>query len=182
MNYEFTKQWAPWHIRQWSRFLSDLKDKPKVVYLEIGVYEGASLLWMFENLLTDPSAKAVCIDIFHDKNVEKRFIANLRRSGFEGRTTVIRGPSQEKLKHLTPNAFGLIYIDGSHVPKDVLTDAVLSWPLLKKGGFMIFDDYLIDDPNNPVRTQQAIDAFCLLYSKEIRVLARNYQLILKKLG
>jgi hypothetical protein len=32
--------------------------------------------------------------------------------------------------------------DGSHRARDVLEDAVLSWPLLKVGGIMLFDDYL----------------------------------------
>ena len=33
----------------------------------------------------------------------------------------------------------VIYIDGSHQPQDVLTDAVMAWKLLKKEGIMILD-------------------------------------------
>jgi hypothetical protein len=33
----------------------------------------------------------------------------------------------------------VIYIDGSHEPMDVLTDAVMSWPLLRSNGILIFD-------------------------------------------
>ena len=33
----------------------------------------------------------------------------------------------------------VIYVDGSHVPQDVLTDAVMAWKLLKQGGIMILD-------------------------------------------
>jgi hypothetical protein len=37
--------------------------------------------------------------------------------------------------------FDFIYIDGSHLRGDVLTDAVLSWQLLGRGGVMVLDDY-----------------------------------------
>ena len=33
----------------------------------------------------------------------------------------------------------IVYIDGSHRPEDVLTDAVMAWKLLKEGGIMILD-------------------------------------------
>ncbi len=33
----------------------------------------------------------------------------------------------------------IIYIDGSHCPPDVLTDAVMAWKLLTDGGIMILD-------------------------------------------
>jgi len=37
--------------------------------------------------------------------------------------------------------FDLAFIDGSHVARDVLTDALLLWPYIKPGGYMVFDDY-----------------------------------------
>ena len=33
----------------------------------------------------------------------------------------------------------VVYIDGSHYPQDVLTDAVLAWQLMKHGAIMILD-------------------------------------------
>ncbi len=36
--------------------------------------------------------------------------------------------------------YDFVYVDGSHRASDVLTDAVLAWPLLKAGGLLIFDD------------------------------------------
>ena len=38
--------------------------------------------------------------------------------------------------------FDFIYIDGSHIAKDVLTDACMAWPLLMPKGLMVFDDYM----------------------------------------
>lgn len=37
--------------------------------------------------------------------------------------------------------FDLIYIDGSHMRLDVLTDAVMAWQLLRVHGILVFDDY-----------------------------------------
>ena len=54
------------------------------------------------------------------------------------------GTSENKLIELINKGVlaDLIYIDGSHLAKDVLSDAILSWKLLKPSGVMIFDDYL----------------------------------------
>ena len=35
----------------------------------------------------------------------------------------------------------VVYIDGSHLPQDVLTDAAMAWKLLKKDGILIFDGW-----------------------------------------
>lgn len=37
----------------------------------------------------------------------------------------------------------VVYIDGSHLPQDVLTDAVMAWKLLKNEGIMIFDGWYL---------------------------------------
>jgi len=36
--------------------------------------------------------------------------------------------------------FDFIYIDGAHEAKFVIQDAVLALPLLKPGGYILFDD------------------------------------------
>lgn len=42
---------------------------------------------------------------------------------------------------VTPPGFDLVYIDGSHLRLDVLSDASMAWRLLREGGVMVFDDY-----------------------------------------
>jgi len=51
------------------------------------------------------------------------------------------GRSDAMLRDLPHDHFDYISIDGSHEAADVLSDAVLSWPLLKTGGLICFDDY-----------------------------------------
>ena len=52
------------------------------------------------------------------------------------------------------------YIDGSHRAFDCLTDAVLTWPLMKTGGIIAFDDFTFDDFADPIQNpQRGIDGF-----------------------
>lgn len=165
----------------WEETLGHLKGKPNINYLEIGVFEGGSAIWMLENILTDPTTKMTCIDIFPEPLREK-FLSNLRISGFYEKATVIKGPSQVELRYLPLNSFDIIYIDGSHVAKDVLADAVLSWELLKTGGIMIFDDYKWEEKlPAELRPQIAIDSFISAFKNDVEIIYHNDQVILKKL-
>ncbi len=75
----------------------------------------------------------------------------------------------------------MIYIDGSHVAKDVMADALLSWHLLKPEGFLIFDDYAWDHYPDPTLTPRlAIDAFLSMFSQDIQVLHKAYQVIVQR--
>jgi predicted O-methyltransferase YrrM len=67
--------------------------------------------------------------------------------------------------------FDLIYVDASHYAVDVLTDAVLSFKLLKAGVILIFDDYLwAGDENIVYYPKIAIDAFTNIFSKHIKLI------------
>ena len=79
--------------------------------------------------------------------------------------------------------FDFIYIDGSHIAKDVLTDACMAWPLLKPKGMMVFDDYMWGNPRDILhRPKPAIDAFCNLFAEEAEIVHVGYQLVVRKKG
>jgi predicted O-methyltransferase YrrM len=139
-DYDFTQDWFSGVIPIWRSVLAPYKGRPSVQYLEIGVYEGRSAVWMMENVLTHPTSHLTGIDVFQGP-LKDRCLENLRRSGADGRATIIVEPSQVVLRHLPFETFDIIYIDGSHATSDVLEDAVLSYRLLKSGGLLIFDDY-----------------------------------------
>jgi predicted O-methyltransferase YrrM len=83
-----------------------------------------------------------------------------------------------------PEAFQFIYIDGSHKAPDVLEDAVLSFPLLAKGGVMIFDDYpwLSGTPDIPESMPAiGIDAFLSAFRGRLRLLHQGWQVAVTKL-
>ena len=119
--------------------------------LEIGTYTGTSLLEMLRIL---PEATAVAIDRWtnydelvslEERGIESVFHENLRRAGVSGRVQVLKGDSVEQLLHLVEQKekFDFIYVDGSHKCIDCYTDMALSWRLLKTGGTMVIDDYLL---------------------------------------
>jgi predicted O-methyltransferase YrrM len=181
--YTFTSDWFSQNIPIWVQALGELKGKPNLRYLEIGVYEGRSFFWVMDNILTDPSSRATAIDTFDiylDNDPEVAFRNNLRRSGHEPKVTVIKGTSREKLRELPLHSFDLIYVDGDHGSKSVLVDAVLSWDLLKEGGLIIFDDY---DWAHPIpmemRPAFALDVFQTLMRDEFQVVVKDYQLIIR---
>jgi predicted O-methyltransferase YrrM len=178
--YRFTADWFSPDIPKWEKYLAQFRGKPNLRYLEIGVFEGRSVVWMLENILTHPTARFTCIDPFFG-DLMARFVENLKISGSLDKATIIKGFSQDKLKDLAPDSFHIIYIDGSHAAADVLVDAVLSWPLLKNGGILIFDDYGWH-PEIPleVRPQAAVEAFLTAYRNRLEVLDLSYQAIFKK--
>src|SRR5262249_49943657 len=117
--YDFTTDWFSWNIPVWEKVLAPYRDKPGVHYLEIGAYEGRSLLWMLEHILTHPASRATAVDIF-DGPYESRYRANVERTHVAERVTTIKGTSQVELRRLPPKTFDIIYIDGSHNKDDVL--------------------------------------------------------------
>ena len=89
----------------------------------------------------------------------------------------------EKLSNITNyrGFYDFIYIDGSHIAKDVLTDACMAWPLLKQGGIMVFDDYMWGEPRDILhRPKPAIDAFVNIFAEEVDMVHMGYQLIVRK--
>lgn len=190
--YQFSEDWFSPNIPVWLEVLEPLRGQPDVRYLEIGVYEGRSVIWMLENILTHPSARLTGIDLFPTDALLQVYLANLDRSGFAEKATTIRGSSQVELRNLAPESYDIIYVDGSHTADDVMTDAVLSWLLLREGGFLIFDDYgwsgYEDDEEAPdrrplpadLRPTLAVDVFLTAHKNSLEVLHRGYQLIVQK--
>jgi predicted O-methyltransferase YrrM len=180
-DYEFTKDWFTMRIPKWREILKPFDGQPDIHYLEIGVLEGGSALWMLENILTHPTARITCLDVFTAKKTYERFLSNMILSGFLDKTKIIQGRSQRTLRSLPSDSYDIVYIDGSHTAPDVIEDAVLSWDLLKKGGIMIFDDYMWEWKLPPQdRPKIAIESFLKIYKKELEVLHMEYQVIVKK--
>ncbi len=190
--YRFTQNWFDWAATSWRAHLAHLIGQPALRFLEIGSFEGRSAVWLLNNVLTHPSSRLDCIDVFDGlyefrgrtivmSEVEARFDHNVRAAGANGRVTKLRGPSARMLRGLELDTYDFVYVDGSHVAADVLHDAVLAFPLLKAGGIMIFDDYAWEDePDELDRPKPAIDAFLAIYQPRIDVLAKGYQVTLRK--
>jgi len=179
-DYDFTEDWFTGNVPFWKIAMVSFQGKPNLHYLEIGLYEGRSAIWMLENVLTHPTARLTGIDIFTGL-LKERYLANIEKSGFAHKVTTIVGPSQEELRKFPLNSFDIVYIDGSHAADDVLEDAILGWRLLKAGGLLVFDDYRwkLEKPREKT-PKLAIDIFFRLYGKHFDVIHNAYQVILRK--
>jgi len=169
------------HCENWDRHLAPWKGRPDLRFLEIGCFEGGSTLWFLDNVLTAPGSSIVCIDTFVRQGGEPRFRHNVRVSGHSARVRVIKGRSDVAMSRLHEQRFDVIYIDGSHRAADVMLDAVQAWPMLRRGGLLIFDDYAWQPELPPQdRPRLAIDAFLRAFSAEYELLHKEYQVIVRK--
>jgi predicted O-methyltransferase YrrM len=187
-DYRFTTDWFSSNISVWGTALKEFQGKPDVHYLEIGSWEGRSLLWVLDNFLTDPTSTVTSIDPLIDdpgwprsKDIKGTLFSNIKLSGQESRVNVIVGYSQIELRKLPLESYDIIYVDGSHTSSDTLEDLVLSARLLKKGGLLIMDDY----QHYPMRQtferpKFAMDAFHACYKDQFDVVHYGWQVILKK--
>lgn len=196
--YQFTKDWFNWAPEVWKQLIPHLPGKPgSREFLEVGSFEGRSAVWMAENMMVEGDILR-CIDTWaggeeHGAedmgSVEERFRHNLRVAAEKlPRRRIIASPgsSVEVLSKFLCDlnkCFDFIYIDGSHIAKDVLTDACMAWPLLMPTGLMVFDDYMWGNPRDILhRPKPAIDAFCNLFAEEADIVHVGYQLVVRKKG
>ena len=173
------------NVGVWQELMTEFAGRPNVHYLEVGIAQGGSALWMLENVLTSSSSSLTGVDVFDSP----KWRQNVRTSGRSAAVTTLIGRSQSVLRALRPGRFDIIYIDGSHVGGDVLQDAVLAWSLLKPGGLMIFDDYCmdfsdIDVGGSPrplaVLPKLAIDAFIATHGAHLDVVHQYYQVAIRR--
>jgi predicted O-methyltransferase YrrM len=180
--YEFSTDWTTTYSKLWLTHLESLVGRADIRGLEIGCFEGRSTIWFLENIAQHATASMTCIDVFTD-SIEKRFDHNIKLSGHADRVTKLKGFSQDMLRGLDYESFDFVYIDGCHTASCVLTDSVLSWDLLKPGGFIIFDDYLWKprpDADPTERPMLAIDSFVKVFANQLEVKAKGFQLIVEK--
>lgn len=196
IKYKFSVNWVEKNIDKWKDILIPYFQDIATNILEVGVFEGASTIWFINNLLTQ-GGTITCIDNFQGgiehigiktfntilSNLEERFLYNILKTKKLSHVTLIKDNSFNGLLMLNANkrTFNLIYIDGSHLASDVLSDAILAWNILNIGGILIFDDYkwekYQEDYNNP---RVAINSFLHCFLPEIDILHKSYQVIIKK--
>jgi len=198
--YQFTKDWFHWSPEVWTQLIPMLPGEAgDREFLEIGSFEGRSAVWIAENMMQDGDILG-CIDTWEGGEehsaedmgaVEARFDCNinlLRTKYPERYIDQYKDTSTKALVQILspPNysKFAFIYIDGSHIAKDVLTDACMAWPLLKPKGLMVFDDYnWMPSPRDILhRPKLAIDAFVNIFAEEVEVVHAGYQMVIRKKG
>ncbi|MET0444424.1 MAG: class I SAM-dependent methyltransferase [Pseudorhodoplanes sp.] len=187
----FKTDWTSWHFPNWVKWLAPYQ-KRELNVLEIGSWEGRSALFFLNYL---PRCKLTCIDTFEGgqehkaaddaeselPKIERHFDANT--AAFTSRIEKIKAPSSEALAGLgvANRRFDIAYIDGGHRAFEVYSDGMLTWPLMRKGALVIFDDYewemMPERLDNP---KPGIDAFLKSVKGEFRNVHRKYQIAVEK--
>ena len=151
-----------------NQLIMEYQNLPNLNFLEVGCFEGVSAAFFLKNILTDPSSSIVCIDPHgqfvkpelikdgwghdpeHDPLREKThktiydvFKENIL-DNFSSQVVYHREDSNIALRKYSSPQFDVIYLDGLHYSTAILSDMILSWPLLKKGGYMLLDDFGMD--------------------------------------
>ncbi len=176
--YRFQYNWFTHNIRVWQQQLQSFAHRA-IEVLEIGSFEGMATCWLLDYILTHPAAKITCIDLYFQDN----FKHNIAQTNASHKVTKLNGNSHHILPTLTANHYDIVYIDGSHQADDVQQDATLAWDLLKLGGVMIFDDYLLSMPENPQQEPKiGIDTFLQSIAQKYQVLHQDYQLLIEKIA
>ena len=186
-----TTDWTSHSFPIWASLLAAWRDLPLAV-LEIGSWEGRSAIFFLQYLR---HCCITCIDTFAGSpehflkpewratlpHIEQHFDSNLAEFG--ERVEKLKDTSARALARLQAENrhFDLVFVDGSHRSADVELDATLSWPMVREGGLVIFDDYqwsLAPEPSE--RPRLGIDRFLSDRAGAYRELYRGYQLIVEK--
>ena len=202
-NYTFTEEWF---THDGLSVLNDIDNTKELHFLEIGSFEGKSTIWFLDNILQNENSTITCVDpwmsysqdqdslnsYFKEENewdLTKRktkeiFLHNIVESGDSGKVIIRQGFSDKVLPSLITEQkmYDIIFIDGNHTAPYVMMDSVMSWPLLKKGGIMIFDDYTwgLNKPTT-LRPKESVDYFIFSFSDYIEEIYCNDKRVIKKI-
>lgn len=184
-NKEFTTDWISWNGRYWPS-LPNIIGRPVSSILEVGSWEGRSaIVWL--NLF--PDSHLTCIDAWDLLGFdgmaanEGRFDRNMAE--YSGRFTKIKSISYDGLEAILARraSYDLIYVDAFHSREATLANTMLSWPMLREGGVLIWDDYLWEQHRElKDRPIEAIDWFLETYADQIEVVHRAYQIAIRRLS
>ena len=165
-------------------------DKPNLRYLQLGAYTGDATCWLLDHILTDPSSTLTDVDTWRGSDEQEHEALNfdavldyyLSRVARYPNLTTIRGTTVDYLRTAPAEHFDFIYIDADHTTIGVVLDAELSWPALKRGGILAFDDLTWRETweREDLHPAPAIEMFKHRHRGEFEVLAENTQLWIRK--
>ena len=189
-DFQFTRGWfRTRNLPTFREFVFPRWSEKPVTYLEIGVFEGMSLVWMMQKVLTHPESRAIGVDpwlmtckLESDKMEEVMVRAHHNLSPWSDRCELVRSNSFEVLRAapryrggkygLKNNGVDLCMIDGNHGALGVLSDALLCFSVVKPGGWMLFDDVENDIPKKD-HVKEGVEMFREEKGDKIRCLWKH---------
>lgn len=192
MTMQYTQDWFSHNVPGLLNMLKQVPDKQN--FLEIGSFEGRSTCWFLQHAMAKDGS-ITCIDTFRGSEehagmdlseIKERFLHNTAQAKAKKQTVeVMEMPSFQGLgKLLGENRlYDFIYVDGSHISADVMSDACMAYNLLRFKGVMVFDDYLWGGELPVLHSpKMAIDMFCTLFKEKVNIVMIGYQLAVIKVA
>lgn len=187
--------WFSQNIGHFKNFASQYAGRSGVSYLEIGVWEGRSVVWLLQNILTGPACKIYAIDPwlpYQELNAQQQLLHNQAEQNFDHNARIaignrdvhllkMKSKSAEAVREIETETVDFAYIDGSHSAPDVLEDMVSVWRVLKRGGTMFCDDVTYGKfagTNKDPRL--AATAFTSCHRDDSIILAHDHALVIRK--
>ena len=172
-------------------FLTPLAGQDKLSLLQLGSFTGDASVWLAEHIVTGSSSILFDVDTWQGSEEEahdgmdfddvfatyRAKVKPYNKVLWKQTDTVSFLTSYNYLKE-----YDFIYIDADHTTVGVLLDAELSWPLIKSGGIMAFDDYTWNHESGDPRLAPTvgIDLFLHRHQLELEVLVKNTQVWVRK--
>ena len=172
----FFSKWIP----KWQTYLGHLSGRPNILGIEIGALHGDCSVYCADKIANGENSLHCCIDIDSNEYLQNNILPYKNIQFIEGKSyDVLKNPNT-----FLPDTIDYIYIDGSKLAIDVLSDAVLAWSLLKSDGIMIFNDYGwgIHTTDEKQKPKLDIDSFLSAYTWHYILLENEgWQVFVKKL-
>ena len=173
-------------------FLTPLAGKDNLKFLQLGAFTGDASVWLAENILTGKGCWLIDVDTWegsdepdHEsmdfEDVYNTYLYKI--ADYEDRVSIRRMTTTWFLQSVRKDpSYDFIYVDADHTTVGVILDAELSWPQLKSGGIMAFDDYTWGHESGDPRLapQVGIDLFLHRHLGSYELLAKNTQVWVRK--
>lgn len=148
--------------------LYDIESTEPTIYMEIGCYAGGSAILMLQR----PNTTVISIDIGHPITKDAVLKNILDNNPLNNRFNYIEGNSHDhqtldSVKRLTDNV-DILFIDGDHSYSSVIKDFEMYSSLVKKNGYIVFDDYR-DSVHSP-DVKNAVDFIVDKNSKDYNII------------
>jgi hypothetical protein len=173
------------------QFLTPLAGTDKLRFLQLGAFTGDASVWLCDNVLTGTYCYLTDVDTWEgsdepahkDMDFVSVYDTYRRKTDHYQQVLRVTSTTMDFLNRPNKNEiFDFIYVDADHTTVGVILDAELSWPLLKSGGIMAFDDYTWGHESGDPRLAPmvGIDLFLHRHQGDYELLAKNDQVWIRK--
>ena len=150
--------------------------------LEIGSYEGASACFFSDHLLDNQLSHITCVDPFSindttsplNNTTKIHFYNNIRRSKNYNKVLVEEMYSTDFYKK-NDKTYNFIYIDGSHLLDNIITDFNNCLQIIEYNGIIWMDDYGAGEITSCIDNLYEANKHCL------QIIHKGYQIAFRKI-